>query len=149
MARPERPHAGSSRVTPIESIVTDPKKNPSLGKQPQPRNPEVREKPWTDLCDFESLPQGQGKYLALRNHTLAIFRTRDDRVLVMDDTCPHAGGSLSAGHVENDCTVYCPWHHWPFQLQDGCCSDNLLYKVRTYPARVTNGRVEAKLPRSK
>ena len=48
---------------------------------------------WTDLCALSELPpQGQGKYIACKQQSLAVFR-QGEGVRVMHDTCPHAGGS--------------------------------------------------------
>ncbi len=107
------------------------------------------ERRWTDLCDWNAVPAQGGKYLAIRDFTLAIFRVGPGEARVIDDTCPHAGGSLSAGRVQDGSIVYCPWHHWPFRLEDGRCADNPNHCVRTYPARVVNGKVQAQLPRSR
>ena len=76
-----------------------------------------------------------------------------DAFSVMDDACPHAGGSLSGGLVDGQMfeapCVICPWHGWPFDVQSGECPDNPSYRVNTYASRVLAGRVEARLnPRS-
>ena len=53
----------------------------------------------------------------------------------MDNACPHAGGSMSAGWVHDGCAV-CPWHAWPFKLDSGELRDAPGVKIRTYPVRV-------------
>lgn len=63
---------------------------------------------------------------------------------VMDDACPHAGGSLSAGVIDDGCVI-CPWHGWAFNADSGACPDNEAYRVRVYAVRVHNGRVLARL----
>jgi UDP-MurNAc hydroxylase len=40
------------------------------------------------------------------------------RGLMVQRTCPHAGGDLSKGQIENDCIV-CPVHGWRYSLLDG------------------------------
>ena len=40
------------------------------------------------------------------------------RTLMVQRTCPHAGGDLSKGRVEDDCIV-CPVHGWKYSLLDG------------------------------
>ena len=50
--------------------------------------------------DNPRVVQGPGK-------SIALFRVGGD-FFAIDDMCPHAGGSLSAGPVE-DGVVSCPW----------------------------------------
>lgn len=41
----------------------------------------------------------------------------------LDDRCPHAGGPLSEGVVENG-TLRCPWHERHFDPATGACIDH-------------------------
>jgi len=104
----------------------------------------AQDEQWTQLCRVADIPQEGGQYITCGNRALGVFMLGGDRVRVIDDTCPHAGGSLSAGQVDEGC-VYCPWHAWPFDLETGQCSDNRSIQVRVYPVRVIKGRVYAKL----
>jgi NAD(P)H-dependent nitrite reductase small subunit len=106
----------------------------------QPQTPVAE---WTDLCAVADLPPQGGKFVAVKNMALAIFR-QNDGVKVMDDTCPHAGGSLSSGFIREG-VVYCPWHGWPFRIADGKCPDNENICVRTFEAKVEGDRVKAKI----
>lgn len=101
--------------------------------------------PWVRLCALEAVPLGGGRYIEHSSRAYAVIRIAADRVTVMDDACPHAGASLSGGHVEAGCIV-CPWHAWAFELEQGTCPDNPAIRARTYPARVVDGHVEAALP---
>ena len=99
---------------------------------------------WADLCPLTDVPaQGAGKYVACKNNSLAVFR-QGEEVRVIEDTCPHAGGSLSSGFIR-DGVVHCPWHGWPFSLKDGVCPDNPGIKVKAFEARVQDGKVQAKV----
>lgn len=101
---------------------------------------------WIDLCELTELPeQGIGKYIVQNDHALAAYKLDDQTVIVMDDNCPHAGASLSAGHVDDGCVV-CPWHHWQFHMQTGKNPNHPEIAVRTYETRIVAGRVETKLP---
>ena len=73
---------------------------------------------WYPVCTSEEL---QDKPLALKMLGLrfAAFRDSTGAAHVVSDTCAHRGGSLSKGHVENDCIV-CPYHGWQF-AGDGKC----------------------------
>ncbi len=99
----------------------------------------------TDLCAVDAIPASGGHYVVVEGKPLAVVRDRDGAVHVIDDTCPHAGASLSAGRVDADGCVICPWHDWAFDIEDGRCPDNPSIGVRVYPSRIEAGRVVAQL----
>ena len=67
--------------------------------------------------------------------TLALVKT-GGCFHAMDDRCPHAGGPLGEGFVENG-TVRCPWHERHFDPKTGACVDYPATRpVATFPVRV-------------
>jgi nitrite reductase/ring-hydroxylating ferredoxin subunit len=68
-----------------------------------------------------------------------------ERVLVIDNACPHSGGNLSGGSVEGK-IVTCRQHEWKFDLGTGICTESNRAKVQTYPAEVRDGVVWVELP---
>ncbi|MFP6638930.1 MAG: Rieske 2Fe-2S domain-containing protein, partial [Myxococcota bacterium] len=52
---------------------------------------------------------------------LVAFRGSDEKVRILDASCPHMGGDLSMGRVEGD-MVRCPYHSWGWG-GDGYCKD--------------------------
>jgi nitrite reductase (NADH) small subunit len=103
---------------------------------------------WTSLCELSELEDGQGKYVEIEGFQLAVFLS-GGKVYVMDNYCPHAGGNLAGGFVDDGCAV-CPWHYWPFHLENGQLRDSPGVKVKTYEVRMYEheGRhlVQAELP---
>ena len=105
---------------------------------------------WTSLCEVGELEEGKGKYVEIGGFQLAVFLDQG-RVYVIDNTCPHAGGNLAAGTVEEGCAV-CPWHRWAFRLETGQLRDAPGVTVTKYPTRTVErgeGRpalVQADLP---
>ena len=95
---------------------------------------------WTALCSVSDLGEEGGRYVALKGQGFAVFRLACGTVRVLDDACPHAGASLSGGHVSGDC-VNCPWHGWPFELHKGHCPDNPAVRVKSYAVRVISNWV--------
>lgn len=100
---------------------------------------------WIDLCAVADLPAEGGHYVEHGNHPFAVIRVLgkdggNPSIRVMDDHCPHAGGSLSAGAITEGC-VLCPWHAWAFDVNTGICPDAESYRVKVYAVRVENGRV--------
>jgi nitrite reductase (NADH) small subunit/3-phenylpropionate/trans-cinnamate dioxygenase ferredoxin subunit len=103
---------------------------------------------WTSLCDFEELVENEGKYVEIEGFHLAVFLS-GGKISVIDDHCPHAGGNLSGGIVEDGCAI-CPWHAWAFRLDNGQLRGAPGVAVSTYESRVYDyqGRrvVQAELP---
>ncbi len=95
---------------------------------------------WTSLCELNELKEDEGKYVEIGGFKLALF-LHAGNVYVLDNYCPHAGGNLAAGWVHDGCAV-CPWHAWPFRLDNGELRDTPGVKVTTYKTRVY--RVEGK-----
>ena len=103
--------------------------------------------PWTPLCRLDELIEGKAKYIEAAGRQLAVF-LHQGQPHVIDNYCPHAGGSLSAGYIEDGCAV-CPWHNWPFDLTTGQLKGSSAVSIEVYPARVQQApvaTVEADLP---
>ena len=89
---------------------------------------------WTSLCDIDELEEGRGKYVEIGGFQLAVF-LHLGRPYVIDNACPHAGGNLSGGEIEDGC-VLCPWHYWAFRLDNGQLRDMPGVAIDTYPTRL-------------
>lgn len=104
---------------------------------------------WTSLCEITELTEGRGRYVEIEGFQLAVFLDAG-KISVLDNTCPHAGGSLASGIVQSGCAV-CPWHNWKFQLDSGQLASNPAVKVHRYPVRILSREhypdlVQADLP---
>lgn len=51
---------------------------------------------------------------------IAVLRTTDGRVFAVPDACPHDGGLLSDGYLDDDRLV-CARHGWEFDPASGQC----------------------------
>jgi nitrite reductase/ring-hydroxylating ferredoxin subunit len=60
---------------------------------------------------------GQGRAFDVGDKRVAVFNVNGG-FFAIDDTCPHAGASLSEGEVE-DGKICCPWHYAEFDLETG------------------------------
>src|SRR6185437_11872397 len=91
-------------------------------------------------CPLSALPLGGSLRLAT-DPPIAIFRTEDDEVFAIDDTCTHQEASLSDGWVEG-CEVECPLHSSRFDLRTGNVDAPPAQRpVRTHPVSVVDGQV--------
>jgi nitrite reductase/ring-hydroxylating ferredoxin subunit len=91
------------------------------------------------VCRLDELPEGGVTPVEAMGHRLALYRA-SDRVYVLSGQCPHAGGPLGFGWVENSEAV-CPLHRWHFRLDDGRCTTMRGEWVRAYRSEIRDGEV--------
>ena len=74
---------------------------------------------------------------------IALFRF-GGVVYALNDQCPHKGGPLSMGWVEEG-NVFCPLHGWKFSLDSGACETNCERPVPSHEVRIVNGEVQVRV----
>ncbi len=101
---------------------------------------------FVELIRLEKCRDGGGTFVPYGPGEYAVFRLRDpDRVFVIDNACPHAGGNLAGGDVTGH-VVACRWHQWAFDLETGLCVHSDRARVRRYAAEIRDGAVWVDLP---
>ncbi|XP_029639389.1 Rieske domain-containing protein-like [Octopus sinensis] len=64
----------------------------------------------------------KGALVNCNEKSVALFKHKDT-IYAIDDKCPHSGGPLHMGDIEEmpngTLCVRCPWHSWRFNLLDG------------------------------
>ncbi|MEM6663877.1 MAG: nitrite reductase small subunit NirD [Pseudomonadota bacterium] len=95
---------------------------------------------WVDIGALEDIPVRGARVIRSKAGCVALFRTGEDSVFAIDDTCPHKKGPLSEGIVHGK-SVTCPLHNWVISLETGQVAAPDEGKVRTYPTRVQDGRI--------
>jgi nitrite reductase (NADH) small subunit len=87
------------------------------------------------ICSLEELPaEGHAKEVSVAGKAVCIARVHDE-VAAMDNVCPHRGGPLAEGLIENG-KVVCPWHAWEFDPKSGECLTVSGTKVDIYRIQV-------------
>jgi nitrite reductase (NADH) small subunit len=101
---------------------------------------------WVRVARCEELPEREGRVVSLGGREIALFNL-GDRVLAMDNRCPHQQGPLCDGIVTGRAVV-CPLHGWKVSLEDGGVQrpSGEAQRVRTYPTSITDGIVAVQLP---
>jgi nitrite reductase (NADH) small subunit len=97
-----------------------------------------------EVAAVDEIPVGEGRAFAVDGTAFAVFRLRDGSVHAIQALCPHAGGPLADGQLD-DCVVVCPLHSYAFELATGAPRSGPTPLV-VYPARVQDGAVLVSLP---
>ncbi|AMV38091.1 Rieske (2Fe-2S) protein [Planctomyces sp. SH-PL62] len=94
---------------------------------------------WRYLCRVDEVPEGRGRTVDAAGARLAVVRD-GEIVAVFFDRCPHAGGSLGSGWIEEG-ELLCPLHRWRFRLRDGRCTTMPGSSANLVESRVEGGEV--------
>jgi nitrite reductase/ring-hydroxylating ferredoxin subunit/uncharacterized membrane protein len=73
---------------------------------------------WVDVMEEAALQEQTPTRVEAGGVPVLLWRQSKDEIWAIDATCPHLGGPLHAGTVQED-TVTCPWHGSVFCLRDG------------------------------
>jgi len=84
------------------------------------------------ICSRADLPaEGYAKELNLGDRAVCLANI-GGTISAVDNVCPHRGGPLGEGMIENGKLV-CPWHAWEFDVTTGECITVTNAKVAVYP----------------
>jgi len=67
---------------------------------------------WQKVLSQDELPEGRVTSVTCRNRTLCMSH-HEGEFGALDNRCPHQGGPLSEGSIENG-LLRCPWHGWDY-----------------------------------
>ncbi|XP_053329116.1 cholesterol 7-desaturase nvd-like [Spea bombifrons] len=107
--------------------------------------PPVYPNGWYHVLGSRELGPQQTRSLTVLGEQIAVFRTQEGKVYVVDAYCPHLGANLAVGgRVVGDC-IECPFHGWQFRGEDGKCA-RIPYaekvpdfaKIKTWPSCEVN-----------
>ncbi len=93
---------------------------------------------WVTIGRLEDIPVRGARCVDTPEGRIAVFRTADNRVFAMEDSCPHKRGPLSQGIVHGT-SVTCPLHNWVISLESGSAQGADVGQVRTMAVRNDNG----------
>jgi 3-phenylpropionate/trans-cinnamate dioxygenase ferredoxin subunit len=71
-----------------------------------------------EIAHLDQIPPGSGSRFTPAGKGVAVFNV-DGTIWAIDDTCPHAGGSLGMGKLDG-AIVTCPVHGMKFDVATGC-----------------------------
>ncbi len=87
--------------------------------------------------------EGRGKTFNVSGRRIAIFKEQG-AFCAVDNTCPHALGSLGKGRIRNGIAV-CPVHGYAYDTKTGDCQTDSRLRIRTYPVIVENEDIKVRV----
>lgn len=93
-----------------------------------------------ELCGVDDVEEGGALKVEAEGQTLAVFKV-EGGFYVTDDACTHGPGSLSEGWLDGF-EIECDFHQGCFDIRTGeVTAPPCTIPLKTYGARVENGRV--------
>ena len=92
-----------------------------------------------EVALLKDVPPGTSKIVNVDGTFVAIFNV-NGKIYAIDDSCPHAGGSLGSGRVEGT-IVTCRSHGMKIDITNGCFAHTSDFGVPSYPVMVIAGRI--------
>jgi nitrite reductase (NADH) small subunit len=91
------------------------------------------------LGPVDQIPYGEGRAFAVGGHQVAVFRKRDGSLSALSAVCPHRGGPIADGQIDNK-VVLCPLHLNAFELDTGCSTTGGA-PLQTYRVVIDDGQI--------
>jgi pyruvate oxidase len=99
---------------------------------------------WHKVAELDGLDDGRVRAVTVDRRTVALCRV-GDQFGALDNRCPHQGGPLGEGSIENG-WLRCPWHGYDFDPLTGRPPEGLDDAVTTFAVEVRNDGVYVELP---
>ena len=90
------------------------------------------------LGPLEQVPVGEGRSFGVDSQQIAVFRLRDGSLRAVSAVCPHRGGPIADGTIDQQ-EVLCPLHQHAFALDTGCSTTGAP-PLQTFPVFVDADR---------
>jgi pyruvate oxidase len=101
-------------------------------------------KVWLKTLDLDELPEGRVKAVTCRHRTVCMANV-DGTYAALDNRCPHQGGPLGEGSIENG-WLRCPWHGWDYDPLTGKPPGGYDDGVETFDVEVRDDGVYVAFP---
>lgn len=99
---------------------------------------------WHRALAADELPEGRVSQVTCENWTVCMTNV-GGTYAALDNRCPHQGGPLGEGSIENG-MLRCPWHGWDFDPLSGKPPGGFDDGVQTYPVEVRDDGVYVGFP---
>jgi len=105
-------------------------------------------KQWQVVGQLDDIPLRGSRRVQHGDKVIALFRTMNNLVFALADSCPHQNGPLSEGIVHDGC-VTCPLHNWVISLETGKAQGADTGSTAVFPVKVDGNNVSLLLEPAK
>ena len=98
---------------------------------------------WRKVLDRDELPSERVKTVTCDRVSICMVH-HEGEFAALDNKCPHQGGPLGEGSIENG-LLRCPWHGWDYEPLTGRSPGGYDDGITTYPIEVREDGVYIKL----
>jgi thiamine pyrophosphate-dependent acetolactate synthase large subunit-like protein/nitrite reductase/ring-hydroxylating ferredoxin subunit len=99
---------------------------------------------WHKVAEIGGLDDGRVRAVTVDRHTIALCRV-GEQYSALDNRCPHQGGPLGEGSIENG-WLRCPWHGYDYDPLTGRPPEGLDDAVTAFPVECRADGVYVELP---
>jgi len=110
---------------------------------PDAPRPDTDERRWLKALELDELPDGRVKPVTCEHFTVCMTRVGAEYA-ALDNRCPHQGGPLGEGSIENG-LLRCPWHGWDYDPLTGK-APGFDDGVETFPIEVRDDGIYVGFP---
>jgi len=89
------------------------------------------------------VPEGGAKLVRVGSEEIAVFK-KTGQLCALQNSCPHEGGQLVKGRIENDAVV-CALHGYKFDLKTGACLNDGKLRAKVFSVVEENGHFKIDL----
>ncbi|MBW4037707.1 MAG: Rieske (2Fe-2S) protein [Acidobacteria bacterium] len=100
---------------------------------------------WVKLCGTHQAPKPGEVIEAEANGVAICLANVNGHFSALDNLCPHRGGPLGGGWLEDD-NVVCPWHSWAFNTATGIARPPEKSKVTVFSVKIEGDDLLVQLP---
>jgi nitrite reductase (NADH) small subunit len=100
--------------------------------------------PLVKVGSLASLPPGRLMEAVSGENTYVICNAGGE-LHAFDGICPHAGGPLGQGNLEDD-RIICPWHAWEYDCRTGVNDFDESVRLEKFPVTVQGDDILLDIP---
>jgi nitrite reductase/ring-hydroxylating ferredoxin subunit len=87
------------------------------------------------MMGVKFVQDGKAQLVTVNGIRICLVR-KGDALFAVRDRCPHAGGPLHQGYLDDNGHLVCPWHRFTFCVEDGKSGAGEGFAVESFPVQI-------------